>query len=104
MSYIHVAIPVNLTSVQQQINAFHGYLDTFTNLSTSHSNKEHFTRVINELATFAKSDIVDFSNRLRMLDHVLPVDNKPNCHKRFLDLILFEVCSNNRHWAKVKFN
>ncbi|MEI6397423.1 MAG: hypothetical protein WCO71_01515, partial [Pseudomonadota bacterium] len=74
MSYIHVAIPVNLTSVQQQINAFHGYLDTFTNLSTTHSNKAHFTRVINELASFAKSDIVDFSNRLRMLDHVLPVD------------------------------
>jgi hypothetical protein len=85
MSYIHVAIPVNLNSVQQQINAFHGYLDTFTNLSTTHSNKAHFTRVINELATFAKSDIVDFSNRLRMLDHVLPVD-KPNRHNCFVDL------------------
>jgi hypothetical protein len=91
MSYIHVAIPANLTSVQQQINAFYGYLDNFTNLSTSHSNKAHFTRVINELASFAKSDIVDFSNRLRMLDHVLPVD-KPKHHKRFIDMILFRIC------------
>jgi hypothetical protein len=93
MSYIHVAIPVNLTSVQQQINAFHGYLDTFTNLSTSHSNKAHFTRVINELTTFAKSDIVDFSNRLCMLDHILPVDIKPHRHKSFIDMILFRICA-----------
>jgi hypothetical protein len=104
MSYIHVAIPVNLISVQQQINAFHGYLNTFTNLSTSHSNKAHLTRVINELATFAKSDIVDFTTRLRMLDHVLPIDNKPHRHKRFIDLILFKVCSNQLDLIKTEFH
>ncbi len=95
MSYIHVAIPVNLTSIQQQINAF-------TNMSTSHSNELHFTRVINELATFAQKDVIGFTNRLQMLDHVLPVDNKHNCNKCFLDLILMEVCSNQLHLLKVE--
>ena len=107
MSYIHIAIPVNLSSIQHHISLFHTYLDTFTSLHTTHSDKQQFARVISELATLAQNKLSKSSDRLRFLDHVLPEDQPEDpeyhsIHKRFVDGILLEVCKDTSHHVRVE--
>ena len=105
MSYIHIGIPVNLTTVQHSISLFHTYLDTFTSLTTSHSDKQQFARVISELATLAQNKLSKCSARLRSLDHILPSDTSSSpIHKRFVDGISFEVCKAKDHHVRVELD
>ena len=77
MSYLHIGIPVNLTSIQHHITAFSSYLTRFSSLQTDHPNKLQFQRVITELAGFAKRKIDKLSTKLAFIDHVLPEDPTP---------------------------
>ena len=102
MSYLHIGIPVNLTSIQHHITAFSSYLTRFTSLKTDHPNKLQFQRVITELATFAKRKLDKLSDKLRFIDHVLPEDPTPPArNKRFIDTILLEICKKDDHQVRV---
>ena len=105
MSYIHLAIPVNLSTIEHSINTFNNYLQTFSNLKTDHSNKLHFARLISELATFASSELTKLSGKLHFMDHLLPEDTSASTsrHKRFVDFILFEDCKNQDHLVRVRY-
>ena len=104
MSYIHVAIPINISSIQHQLDSFTSYVQRFSNLNTTHNNKMHFARVINQLATFALNELNHGRDQLRNLDTLLPDDSTPNTrHKRFVDGVLFEVCKKDYHFQKNQF-
>ena len=105
MSYIHVAIPINISSIQHQLDSFTSYVQRFSNLNTTHNNKMHFARVINQLATFALNELNHGRDQLRNLDTLLPDDSTPNTrHKRFVDGVLFEVCKKDYHFQKINLN
>jgi len=102
MSYIHIAIPVNISSAQHQVSSFSSYLSRYKSLNTTHPNKLHFTRIINELATFAQKKLNKASQKLRFLDHVLPEDpSHQSRHRRFVDAIQLEICKETYHHQKV---
>ncbi len=105
MSYIHVTIPINISSIQHQLDSFTSYVQRFTNLNTTHNNKLHFARVINQLATFALNELNHGCNQLRNLDTLLPEDTTPNTrHKHFIEGIIFEVCKKDYHFQKIDLN
>jgi hypothetical protein len=105
MSYIHVAIPINISSIQHQLDSFSSYVQRFTNLNTTHNNKLHFACVINQLATFALNELNHGRDQLRNLDTLLPRYTSPNTrHKRFIEGIIFEVCIKDYHFQKIDLN
>lgn len=102
MSYLHVGIPLNLTSVQHHITAFQSYLSQFTSLKTNHTNKILFARVISELSAFANTRLNEYQTKLKFLDHVLPADNSPpSRHKRFFDIVMWQLCTKRGHDTRV---
>ncbi|MGV0986795.1 MAG: hypothetical protein ACOYB2_19790, partial [Limnohabitans sp.] len=88
MTYIHVAIPLNITTFQHQIDLFHTYLTNFKALTTNESHQVIFTKTIRDLARFATDRLDILKDRLTYIDHVLPglTDNIPTRQKRFLFL------------------
>jgi hypothetical protein len=103
MSYIHVAIPINISSIQHQLNSFTTYVQRFTNLNTTH--KHHFARLIQQLATFALNEHNHGCDQLSNLDTILPEDTSDNPrHKRFIEGIIFEVCKKDYHFQKIDLN
>ncbi len=105
MSYIHIAIHINVSSIQHQLNSFTTYVQRFTNINTTHNNKLHFARVIQQLATFALNELNHGRDQLPNLDTILPEDTSDNPrHKRFIEGIIFEVCKKDYHFQKIDLN
>jgi hypothetical protein len=105
MSYIHVTIPINISSIQHQLTSLTNYLQRFTSLNTTHNNKLHSARIINQLATFAIKGLNHSRNQLGTLDTILPEDTSDNPrHKRFIDSIILEVCKKDYYIQKVDLN
>ena len=106
MSYLHVGIPVNLSSVQHHISAYNSYLQTFSSLTTSHPDKQQFARLLQELSAFASEEMTELNHDLRFLDHILPEDNTPPPphprHKRFVDYVMLELCKKDFHNVRVE--
>jgi hypothetical protein len=105
MSYIHVTIPIYISSIQHQLDSFTSYVERFTNLNTTHNNKLHFARVIQQLATFALNELNHGRDHFRNLDTLLPEDISDNPrHKRFIEGIIIEVCKKDYHFQKSDLN
>ncbi len=65
MTYIHIAIPLNITTFQHQINVFSSYLENFINLKTNVKNQILFTKTIRDLATFADSRLLMLADKVK---------------------------------------
>jgi hypothetical protein len=88
LGYIHVAIPLNISTYQHQITLFHNFLADFSSKTTSNPTQVSFTKAIRDLATFARKRVDKLVEQLRFIDVVLPEDDLTNLHhprqKRFL--------------------
>ena len=95
MAYIHVAIPLNISTYQHQCTLFDSYLKNFASKTTPDPNHVSFTKAIRDLATFAYKRLDKLIDKLRFIDVVLPSDDfsQPlnGRQKRFLDLWLHTI-------------
>jgi hypothetical protein len=90
MAYIHVAIPLNISTFASQIDIFETYLNKLTSLTTSSDKQVTFTKAIRDLASFAATRLHHLRTSLRFVDTILPEDTSatlPARSKRFLPLI-----------------
>ncbi len=94
MTYIHIAIPLNITTFQHQINVFSSYLENFINLKTNVKNQILFTKTIRDLATFADSRLLMLADKVKYIDHILPSDTSKfsSCQKRFFMIAPYIMC------------
>ena len=95
MAYIHVAIPLNISTYQHQCSLFDSYLKSFAAKTTNDPLHVSFTKSIRDLATFAYKRLDKLIDKLRFIDIVLPSDDltQPlnDRHKRFLDVLLLPI-------------
>lgn len=94
MTYIHIAIPLNITTFQHQINVFSSYLENFINLKTNVKNQILFTKTIRDLATFADSRLLMLADKVKYIDHILPSDTSKfsSRQKRFFMIAPYIMC------------
>ena len=67
MTYIHIAIPLNISTFEHQINVFSSYLENFINLKTDKKNQILFTKTIRDLATFADSRLLMLAEKVKYI-------------------------------------
>ena len=87
MAYLHVAIPLNISTFEQQISIFHTYLNKLTEITTPAAKQVPFTKAIRDLAAFAKSRLSTLQTSLRFVDTILPEDTSQSAqarNKRFI--------------------
>jgi hypothetical protein len=83
MTYIHVAIPLNISTFEDQISLFQYYLDHhFLTMTTNDSNAILFTKTIRDLAHFASLRLQYLADKVKYIDHLLPDDSDPLRQKR----------------------
>jgi len=94
MTYIHIAIPLNISTFEHQINVFSSYLENFINLKTDKKHQILFTKTIRDLATFADSRLLKLAEKVKYIDHILPSDTAKisSRQKRFFLLVPYLVC------------
>jgi hypothetical protein len=89
MAYLHVAIPLNISTFEQQISIFHTYLNKLTEVTTPMAKQVPFTKAIRDLASFAKSRLSTLQTSLRFVDTILPEDTSQSAqsrNKRFIGI------------------
>ena len=75
MAYIHVAIPLNLTTFTLQSDILGDYLFKLSRVvDTNHTVMEFFLEIIREIARFGQVKLEQLNNRVRHLDIILPYD------------------------------
>jgi hypothetical protein len=73
MTYIHVAIPLNISTFEDQIYLFQYYLDHhFLPMTTNDSNAMLFTKTIRDLAHFASLRLQYLADKVKYIYHLLP--------------------------------
>jgi phosphopantetheine adenylyltransferase len=102
MTYIHIAIPLNITTFQHQINVFSSYLENFINLKTDKKNQILFTKTIRDLATFADSRLLTLAEKVKYIDHILPSDtaNFASRQKRFFMIAPYIMCKEDLAYCR----
>ena len=103
MTYIHVGIPLNISTFSHQINLLDNYIQGFTNLTTDQPQHILFTKTIRDLATFADSRLQKLGKKVLSIDHLLPAETTGR-QKRLIFAIPYGLCSNDLHLAKVDRN
>jgi len=73
-AYIHVAIPLNISTYQHQVTLFENFLQSLTTKTTDDPHTVSFTKAIRDLATFAFKRLDKLAEKLRFIDIVLPED------------------------------
>ena len=81
VTYINIAIPLNISIMTEQINMFSSYLDGLTNFNTTENlgsretiNIKNMEQLTIQMATYAKKCLNNLSSSLRSLDTLLPTD------------------------------
>lgn len=74
MAYIHVAIPLNLSTFEHQLQIFDSYLTELASVTTANRTEVTFTKAIRDLATFAKTRLEYLRTSVRFIDTILPED------------------------------
>jgi hypothetical protein len=130
VTYINIAIPLNISIIFEQIDMFDKYLDSFIQFNTSTAtptsdtsgrnpanggyasdkskldkitahNMEQLTK---QLVSYAKKRLTSLTFFLKSLDNLLPTDpsfNKNNeRHKRFVITIPMIICEVNKSFWK----
>ena len=73
-AYIHVAIPLNISTYQHQVTIFENFLQSLTTKTTDDPHTVSFTKAIRDLATFAFKRLDKLAEKLRFIDIVLTED------------------------------
>jgi hypothetical protein len=101
MSYIHVAIPINISSIQHQLDSFTSYVQKLSKLNTTHNNKLHFARVIKRFIEgiifevckkdyhFQKIDLNNCRDHLKILERQLTLCRSHTQHLQDSDIPSF---------------
>ncbi len=94
MTYIHVAIPLNISTFEDQISLFHYYRDNhFLTMTTNDSNAILFTKTIRDLAHFASLRLQYLADKVKYIDHLLPDDSDSlGRQKRMMTLVPWIIC------------
>ena len=102
MTYIHIAIPLNISTFQNQINVFSSYLENFINLKTDKKNQILFTKTIRDLATFADSRLLTLAEKVKYIDHILPSDTAKfsSRQKRFFMIAPYIMCKEDLAYCR----
>jgi hypothetical protein len=75
MTYIHIAIPLSISTFEDQISLFQYYLDHhFLPMTTNDSKAILFTKTILDLAHFASLRLQYLADKVKYIDHLLPDD------------------------------
>jgi hypothetical protein len=102
MTYIHIAIPLNISTFEHQINVFSSYLENFINLKTDKKNQILFTKTIRDLATFADSRLLMLAEKVKYIDHILPSDTAKfsSRQKRFFMIAPYLMCKEDLAYCR----
>jgi hypothetical protein len=94
MTYIHVAIPLYISTFEDQISLFQYYLDHhFLPMTTNDSNAILFTKTIRDLAHFASLHLQYLADKVKYIDHLLPDDSDSlGRQKRMMTLVPWIIC------------
>ena len=75
MAYVHVAIPLNLSTFQTQAGILEDYLFKLSRVVDSdNEQKNNFLQNVREIASFAQVKLERLKNRMLHLDQILPYD------------------------------
>ena len=102
MTYIHIAIPLNVTTLKHQLNLFNSYLQHFLTLKTNQTTEILFMKTIRDLAHFAESRLLHIATKINYIDHLLPTDSaqlSPR-HKRFFMIAPFIMCKEDLDYCR----
>ena len=109
MAYVHVAIPLNISTYQHQVTLFEAFLSNLSSKTTDTPQEVAFTKTIRDLATFAFKRLHKLTEKLRFIDLVLPDDDltQPlnSRQKRFLDFLFMpQIRSSIWRLANISIN
>ena len=113
VTYINIAIPLNISIMSEQIDMFSAYLDSLTKSNSTEGlsaretiNVKNMEQLTIQMATYAKKRLNNLYYSLRSLDNLLPTDpsfDKNNDrHKRFVFLIPMIICEVNKGYWKAE--
>ncbi len=127
VTYINIAIPLNITILYEQIAMFSDYLDKINTFNSSTSTpydvatniygfriketdkismatEHNMVQLTKQLASYAKKRLTNLSWSLRSLDNLLPTDPAFELtnerHKRFVFMIPMIICEVNKSYWK----
>jgi len=110
MAYLHVDIPLNISTFEQQISIFHTYLTKLTEVTMDAPKQVPFTKAIRDLASFAKSRLSTLQTSLWFVDTILPEDTSHSAqsrNKRFIGVIplmIYTLVEDIRHKQQESFD
>ena len=91
MAYIHVAIPLNISTFEIQIEMFDHYLTQLLLSSAAPHHLPSFVKSVRDIATFAQSRLHHLQTSIRFVDTILPEDTSPSAQdrtRRFIPMLL----------------
>ena len=75
MAYIHVAIPLNITTFKNQADILENYLFKLSRVVDSNTtDRNEFLQNIREIANFGQIKLERLKNRIKHIDQILPFD------------------------------
>ncbi len=72
MMYIHVNLPLNISTLYDQANLFESYLLTLKNSTTSNIKRIPFTKAARDTGEYALKRLERIMNKLKQIDDNLP--------------------------------
>ena len=102
MTYIHIAIPLNVSTLKHQLNLFNSYLQHFLTLTTNQTSEILFTKTIRDLAHFAESRLLHIATKINYINNLLPTDsaNLSPRHKRFFMIAPYLMCQEDLEYCR----
>ena len=82
MAYVHVAIPLNLTTFTAQADILQNYLYKLSRVVSNNTEKETFLETIRDIARFGQTRLNRLRNRVKHIDRILPYDGDLTAQQR----------------------
>ena len=117
VTYINVAIPLNMSIAFKQIGLFEDFLDSIINSPTSDStsssahdaiNKQNLEILFKQITTYTRNRLWTLRKQLVSIDDLLPADSNfdqnNERHKRLVFLAPMIVCEVDRTWYQTNIS
>ena len=82
MAYVHVAIPLKLTTFTAQADILQNYLFKLSRVVLNDTGKETFLETIRDIARFGQTRLNRLKNRVKHIDEILPFDGDLTAQQR----------------------
>ena len=112
ITYINVAIPLNISVMSQQINIFDQFLDnilnTYPDTNSTNStylkhetiNQQNMQNLVKSITSYSRQRLMSLINQLETVSNLLPkdtnFDRNNERHKRFIFMIPMILCEVNK--------